>query len=198
MYTTADASRKSNFKSGYGVSFQISKKLPSGLQFDIAPTYLKKNSLTSTHSSTTYQSQETNNTYLQIDYSISFELGKRNVRPFIEAGCFSAYWLAGNDKGSIPDIFNVRDSIQNGSIVEYFQIASYNSQHEFDNKRDKRLEFGIKVGSGVKYYINKIYGLYFKILYYQSLTGQQKIYSIHQIGKYNKTIGICFGFFKKI
>ncbi|RTL47438.1 MAG: PorT family protein [Sphingobacteriales bacterium] len=136
------------------------------------------------------------NLYLQLPIIFQYKIFQKNKWQFFtDAGFFVSYWAFGKIKGVIPNIYSSYDSINtNGQITHYLRYTNYSQKYQFNNTKDNRFEFGALAGITTTYQLNKKYSLFCNARFYQSLTSQQKKYSINQIMQYDQTIVIYIGY----
>jgi hypothetical protein len=133
------------------------------------------------------------NTYFQLPIMGKFVYGKR-LQVFADAGAYFGYWLSARDKGTTFNILgNVIAVNSSGQSYEALEVVNYNEKRSFNSLIDNRTEFGWVTGIGLQYHFNDKYALIGTSKYYQSLTDQQKKYSVNQIPQYNGVFTFSIG-----
>jgi len=173
---------------GYAIGLTLQQKINAWLSLVALPDLTGKNYALNGTDVRTGVYEKIHNTYLQLPLMVQFSYG-RKIQPFINAGPYIGYWLSGRVKGAMPDIF----SATNTGALQSFQLIEYNTQYNFDSRRDARWEFGWQAGGGIQYCLNHRYTLFLACRYYQALTDQQKKYMIHQVPFYNRAWTVLFG-----
>lgn len=176
---------------GYNIGVTFQYRVTDWLFVQAAPNIMQKNYSFNRTDSLLGVYMQYNNTYLQIPLTTHFVYGKR-LQVFVNAGGYAGYWLKGQVKGKIPNIFTVANSGA-GQQTEIFYLTDYNQKYEFNRQRDNRIELGWIAGCGFQYRITKQHFLFAEGTYYQSLTDQQKKYMINQVPQYNQTFVISIG-----
>ncbi len=174
---------------GYSVSIPIMYKVNDWISFQTDPNISQKNYSINRIDSFIGIYTQYNNTYLQLPLSTSFYYGNK-VQIFATLGSYFGYWLTGQEKGKIPNIFSVTTT-GNGS-GERFLLTAFDQKYQFNSQRDNRLEFGWLTGIGIQYRPKDSYNLIIECLYYQSVTDNQNNYMANQIPQYNKTLFLSF------
>jgi opacity protein-like surface antigen len=125
--------------------------------------------------------------YLQLPLMAQFSYSVGRWRGFANLGGYGAYWLYGRIKGTELDGFNYTfpDAINLTQDVD--------GKYEFDNRRDRHLQFGWLAGGGVQYTVSKKLDVFAEGRYYQDLTDQQKSYMHNQVPRYNNTASVSAG-----
>ena len=143
----------------------------------LEPTLIQKNySLARTDSLSGSYTKFTNS-YVQVPLIIQSSFGKR-LKFILNGGGYLGYWILGRISGKTPNIFSATTngaSLQN----ESFQLSSFDQNYAFNPQRDNRIEVGWVVGTGLQYKIIRKYYGFAKLSYYNSLTDQQKKYTIN-------------------
>ncbi len=141
-----------------------------------------------------------NNIYLQLPLLVKFKVfGKGDFNCYFEGGVYAGYWLAGNVRGSTPNLFNsINDStINGGTTMQYLETTHYKAKHDFSSRSDRRLEVGWIPGMSATYRLHSIV-LSANVDYYQSFISQQKS-TIQEINaRFNRTFLVSVGCFSDI
>lgn len=135
-----------------------------------------------THLKSTYE-------YLQLPVMAHFSFGSHKWKGFMNIGGYSAYWVSGHIKGTEVDNYNV--PFYPPALL--YLPQKVDSKYEFDDRRDRRLQFGFLAGAGVEYMLCAKYSVFAESRYYQDQTEQQKSYMHNQVPRYNNTIAITAG-----
>ena len=190
---TNRASTKIDKMLGYNIEAPICYTFNNLFFVQISPNITQKNYSISRTDSLLGVYMQNNNTYFQIPISVGFLVGNR-LKIFTNTGAYIGYWISGEEKGKIPNIFSVTNS-GNRQQTEIFQLTTYSQSHVFNSQRDNRIELGWGAGGGLKYKLSKKYSLVAEVLFYKSLTDQQTKYMINQTPQYNQTFIFSVGFF---
>ncbi|MBN9385009.1 MAG: outer membrane beta-barrel protein [Chitinophagaceae bacterium] len=182
---------------GYALGLNVVKSISHCLFFAFLPSLQQKNfSIIRTGEfKGIYMRYES--TYFQLPLLLQYCLKSLAGRVFysIEMGGYYGYWLAGRDKGKIPDIFGVSNRVNSVSQTEEeFQLTYYNEPHYFDSRVDQRVEWGWVVGGGIHYSLNKQHELFLVTRFYQSLTSQQKSSPDFGSAQYNRVLSLTLGY----
>lgn len=180
---------------GYTIGLLVQQKVAKWLYVQASPNITSKNYSFDRIDSLAGIYTRYNNLYLQLPIVANIVYGKR-LKVFADAGIYVAYWLSGREKGKIPNILSVTNSINTGTgqTTESFQLIAFNEKYPFNLQRDNRLEFGWVAGSGLQYQFKNHHAVFVRCSYYQSLTDQQKKYMLNQIPQYNQTFVFSIGY----
>jgi len=184
---------------GYGYAFALnfSKSISHHFSLQLLPGVQQKSFSIRRTGDLKGIYMEQRNTYLQLPlllrYRLNHPAGK--VYYYAEMGGYYAYWLAGREIGEIPDIFGISSRVNStGQREEVFQLEHYSAAHHFDDRVDRRDEWGWTAGGEVHYGFNKRRELSLAIRYYQSLTSRQKSDPASGSGQYDRVWNLSIGY----
>ncbi len=143
------------------------------------------------------------NTYIGLPLLGHLSIGGRHFRGFLDLGFYGAYWALGKVKGTELNILNPVDTppapnVQPANSFSLDNPYHYDERYAFDNRRDRRMEFGWLAGTGMSYDLPPRYQVFLQCRYALSLTDQQKHYMLGQAPEYNETFFITTGIFFRI
>ncbi|MFZ5978011.1 MAG: outer membrane beta-barrel protein [Hydrotalea flava] len=179
----------------WGISFPLNYKCSNKINFQTEIDFLNKDySFIRTGNYAGIYTRY-NNIYLQWPFIFQYKIFQKSKwQIFADVGLYASYWAFGKIKGVLPNVFNSYDSINTlGQITHYLTYTGYSQNYQFNQEKDNRFEFGASAGLSSSYQFNQKYSLVINAIYYQSLTSQQKKYSINQTMQYNQTIFISIG-----
>ena len=185
-------------KNGYHFGCYLQYNVNKWLSFATNPNFSQKKYAFKRNGIFEGVYSEFNNNYVQLPFLAKIILGNKKIKGFASSGIYIGYWIYGNIKGNVPNIFNVRSSANtNGLITQNFILSSYNEKYIFNSIQDRRIEIGTAFSCGVSYKIKK-YILTTEIFYYPAFTSQLKESIINQIPQYNHTYifstGVLYSF----
>jgi outer membrane protein with beta-barrel domain len=188
------ASATINRKDGYTIGMPVQYRINSWLYAAALPDITQKNYSIDRTDSLTGVYEQWSNTYLQLPLMLHFIYGKR-LQVFADAGAYIGYWTSGRVKGKTPNVFGVTDIFNpvTGQRTETYPLTAYDEKYNFNNRRDRRFEFGWVAGFGLQYKVRNRYSVYAEVSRYESLTDQQKKYMVNQEPQYNETITLSIG-----
>lgn len=183
-------------KASYGCSIglPVTYKFTSWLALQSGINFQKKNYQIVRTELYSGIKEEFKNSYVQLPFTANFLFKIRKINYYLKYGIYGAIWCTGMVNGNIPNIFDISEQTNsNGTTSEYLNLNSFSDTYQFDSKKDKRLEFGSSIGTGVNYSINKTYSINLELRYDQSFTDQQKSYMLFQQPRYNRTFFVLIG-----
>lgn len=141
------------------------------------------------------QYQKTTNGFIQIPVMAHFSFGGTKLRGFLNLGGYASYWTDSHIKGVTIGINWAGENPDSSKdkIIDYIIPYSYNEKRDFDNRRDRRILFGITGGIGMEYALNSKYKLFIEGRYFYETSDLQKDYMINRIPRYNDTFVIQIG-----
>jgi hypothetical protein len=139
------------------------------------------------------------NSYLQIPSLAQFRvLIIKKVKVHFNSGIYGAYWTSAYVDGTLPNIFDSTNQIDDvGEIAQFFAFTEYSEKYSFNQDKDSRIEYGFVTGLEFNYDPTSRYSVILKASYYQSIADQQKDYMVNQIAKRNQTFCISVGYLIK-
>nr|WP_084406942.1 porin family protein [Pedobacter panaciterrae] len=184
-------------RNGFELGIPVRYTVNEWLAVQAEPSYIQKNyELTRTHFFAGIY-QKNINSYIQLPLLAHFSFGGSKLRGFLNLGGYGAYWASSRIKGVMANVFNNGPTIPDGQQVYNFlqlnQAYNYNEKYAFDNRRDRRMEFGLIGGTGIEYQLNGKYRFFVEGRYAYSLSDLQKNYMIDQIPRYNDTYIVQIG-----
>ncbi len=181
---------------GYAFDALLNLKLTACLSLNLNPGVLQKNYTLKRTGDFDGIFDHHSNTYLQLPLTTEISIVKmtNDLRLYTEVGLFASYWLAAKLKGKVPAIFSATDGAgDNGETIENFQLSYYDQTGEFDQRKDNRIELGWICGVNMQYDRNSKNKFVVSLKYFQSLTDQQKKYSVNQVQRHNQTLSFTIG-----
>lgn len=153
-----------------------------GLQTEVS--VMQKNY--SMHRSPTYKYfyYDYSNTYLDLPVMARFSFGGKKLRGYLLAGFYLGAWLDSHVEGSDRQYFGGLNG------AEYI---SFDTDVEFDSRRDNRFDGGLVGGVGLQYSITRRIGLFAEARYYYGLSDLQKNYMRGRQPRYNNTVAVMLG-----
>lgn len=180
---------------GYTSGLLIEQKVAKFLFVKASPNLTSKNYSFDRTDSLAGIYTRYNNRYLQLPIEAQVVYGKR-LQVFASIGIYFGYWLAGREKGKVPNIFSVTNNINTvtNQASQSFQLSAFNERYIFNLQRDNRLELGWIGDSGLQYQFENYNIIFVEGSYYKSLTDQQKKYMLNQSAQYNQTFVFSIGY----
>jgi len=182
---------------GFNIGIPVKYDLNNWFAIQADPQYIQK-SYKIVRSSYFEGINHTNkNSYIQLPVMAHFTFGGQKLKGFLNLGGYAGYWSSSRIKGTQINTFakeyDLPDGTQTPSILDGEPGYNYNEKFTFDSRRDRRIELGVLVGTGVSYQLKPRYELFAEGRYYRGLTDQQKNYMLNQIPRYNDTFVIQVG-----
>lgn len=198
--TTSNASEPfTNYEGmhGWNIGIPVGYRFFDWLTLQTAPTYIQKNYDIVRTGFFTGVYQKNYNTYLQLPLSLRFSFGGKELRGFVDAGGYAAYWKSSRIQGVEANILNEVDTafytVNPTSILGENNGYSYNQSYTFNSTKDNRFEFGLIGGLGVSYELFETYTFYLEGRYFRAMTDQEKQYETSQAPRYNDNFGLTLG-----
>ena len=158
----------------FGLSFQYT--VDDWLSFRVDPTFLQKN-YQHTRNVLTQMDYHYINNYLLLPVLTSFHFGGFNLRGFVNAGVYGAYWLTSSRYGTDRSNMTYKD-------------YAFAERLAFNAERDKRLDLGLAGGLGIEYSFAPDWFAQIEARCYYSLTSQVKQYMRVHDYRYDTTLGL--------
>ena len=180
---------------GFSVGIPVRYAINKWLAFQVEPQFIQKNYQISRTGFYEGIYQATTNQYLQLPVMAHVSFGGAKLKGFLNLGGYAGYWATSINKGVTPNIDNQSEGTEiPNHLLDIWPAQHFNESYVFDNRKDRRFEFGWLSGIGLSYQINR-YNFFVEGRYYQSLSDQQKDYMINQIPRFNDTYLLQIGCF---
>jgi hypothetical protein len=164
----------------------------------LEPTLIQKNH--SFYRTDLYEGLHTKftNSYFQLPLKIAARTSYKQFSGYINTGIYGAYWNSKRIKGTIPDIFNVSPTMEDGTVNYDIKIRAYNEKLEFNPALDNRIEVGVNYGMGICYALTKNNTIFIETSQDHALNSQQKRYRSKEEKVRNQTLVFQLGFLKNL
>lgn len=205
-YLQTDVSNRvfAHYEGVLGITLEVpvQYRVNNWFSLQVAPAYIRKGYKWVRDGFYEGVYQTNTNNYLQLPLITSFSVGGPKLKGFFNLGGYGAWWIGGRVKGTMPNVFlyELPDDLTQefNNVFQFDKPSSYDEKYHFDSRKDRRFEWGWLAGAGISYQLTANYGIYAEGRYYQSLTDQQKNYSLNQVERYNQTYSIGIGFMRRI
>ena len=130
-----------------------------------------------------YTNLRRHDTYLVLPLMVECNFGEGRWKGYVGAGGYAGWWWRSRYA------YKKIGSLSSGS---YHQTQR--DYKEFNKDVDRRWEFGVVGGGGVRYELSEVVSIYSAAHVFFALTPQQKDYQIMHFPSRNTTISVQFGF----